>query len=141
MSETSLRADSMETLEAERSEDFEHFLRAGCNTEPIHRLGLVQPHGILAVVEVATGKIVQFSAGLPRYFALTPTIEQIAGSCLACWVNAERDALLDVLRALAHDDTSPLELSLRPRVEIAQSGISASPRRRMQHECVSSPVK
>lgn len=136
MSETSLRTAPVETLEsAERPEDFDHFLRYGCNTEPIHQLGNVQPHGILAVVEVATGKLVQFSAGLPRYFALPPTIEQIAGSCLTCWVNAERDALLDVLRTLSHDHTSPLELSLRSRVEIAQSGISASPRRQTQHEC------
>jgi diguanylate cyclase (GGDEF)-like protein len=135
MSETSLYAVPVATRESESPEAFDRFLRYGCNTEPIHQLGLVQPHGILVVVDVATAKIVQFSAGLPRYFALAPTIEQIAGSCVTNWVNAERDALVDVLGSLSFDHGSSLELSLRSEVKIAQSGISASPERQAQHEC------
>jgi light-regulated signal transduction histidine kinase (bacteriophytochrome) len=58
-----------------------------CAAEPIHRLGTVQPHGFLVVVDLATQVIVQVSTGVSRHWRGLGQAERLIGAPLADWID------------------------------------------------------
>jgi len=90
-------------------------LEASCAQEPIHLLGAVQSYGFLMVIDLASGCIVQVSAGIVRHWPGLPDAAALLGKPLCDWAAAvEGPAVLDI-------DVLPtshcLRLPWRPRFE------------------------
>jgi diguanylate cyclase (GGDEF)-like protein len=90
-------------------------LEATCALEPIHLLGTVQSYGFMMVVDLASGCIVQVSAGIMRHWPGLPDTASMLGKPLCDWAAAvEGPAALD----LASLPTSHcLSMPWRPRFE------------------------
>lgn len=89
------------------------FLRYGCDSEPIHHIGTVQPHGLTMVVALDSLQVVQVSEGWLRHFSPQLELGQILGSHLYQWFDADEAAfkgLLDTLRPLTR--ASQVDLNL-----------------------------
>lgn len=110
--------ENIDTISAE--------LEAACAQEQIHLTGTVQSHGFLIVVDLASERIVQVSAGIVRYWPGLRDATALIGHPLRDWVDgipAGRDGALASLR----EDYSST-MTWRPRFELA-----AAPR---EWECV-----
>jgi diguanylate cyclase (GGDEF)-like protein/PAS domain S-box-containing protein len=99
-----------------------------CETEPIHRLGLIQPHGALIVFErTAPFRIEQASANLAEFFPVD--LAQLLGAPLIDLLGNEQSAEITALLArgtehsplftrvysVVHDDILELQVSVRPQ--------------------------
>jgi diguanylate cyclase (GGDEF)-like protein len=93
-----------------------------CASEPIHLLGGVQPHGFMLVVDLASGRIVQVSAGVTRHWPGIADAETLLGTPLQDWAHRVADpgqpdppqpSLLESLRSLPLEAPALLPLALR----------------------------
>jgi diguanylate cyclase (GGDEF)-like protein/PAS domain S-box-containing protein len=102
-----------------------------CETEPIHRLGLIQPHGALIVFNrKAPFRVEQASANLSQFFPVE--IDQILGAPLRDLLGSEQsaeiasllgrctdnNALFTRVYAVINDDILELQVSVRPQGEV-----------------------
>ncbi|CAN7586707.1 EAL domain-containing protein [Massilia sp. LjRoot122] len=90
-------------------------LELSCAQEPIHLLGTVQSYGFLMVVDVASRRIVQVSAGIVRHWPGLQDAHALVSSPLPDWV-----AAVDETAALDIDGlptSHPAALPWRPRFE------------------------
>ncbi|THC44308.1 hypothetical protein C2862_10580 [Massilia sp. Mn16-1_5] len=93
-------------------------LEKTCAQEAIHLLGTVQAYGFLMVVEVASGCIVQVSAGIMRHWPGLADAAAPLSRPLSEWV-----ATADDTQALDLDSlpaSRPVQLPWRPRFELTQ---------------------
>lgn len=97
------------------------YIRHGCDTEPIHLLGSVQPHGLLMVVRAADLAVVQFSGGWLRALTPAPAQEEITGSVLSDWLDVDPQVLRDVLSALP-DRVPPTNIKFQLRSTVKLGG-------------------
>ena len=70
--------ENIDTISAE--------LERSCAQEQIHLLGTVQPHGFLMVVDIASGRIVQVSSGIVRYWPGWQDAAALIGQPSGDWV-------------------------------------------------------
>ena len=90
-------------------------LEASCAQEPIHLLGTVQSYGFLLVAEIASGCIVQVSAGIVRHWPGLSGAAALLGKPLCDWAACvEGPAVLDIA---ALPSAHCLRLPWRPRFE------------------------
>lgn len=57
-----------------------------CAQEPIQRLGTVQSHGFLMAVDLASGHIVQVSAGIARHWPGLPDAALLLSQPFGDWI-------------------------------------------------------
>ncbi|MGJ7916104.1 EAL domain-containing protein [Massilia sp. LXY-6] len=103
-------------------------LESTCAQEAIHLLGTVQSYGFLMVVDVASRRIVQVSAGIVHHWPGLPDAGALLSTPLGEWVAAVEgpgppdsapDSALDIAALPA---THPLALPWRPRFEQTCAG-------------------
>lgn len=90
-------------------------LELSCAQEPIHLLGTVQSYGFLMVVDVASRRIVQVSAGIVRHWPGLQDPHALVSRPLSDWVAAAEEA--DALDIAALPVSHPAALPWRPRFE------------------------
>ncbi len=114
-----MKSDIVDKSQLGGSSRRDEHVRHGCDTEPIHLLGGVQPHGLLLVVRPEDLTVVQFSAGWLRALTPTPTSEEMLASRLSDWVDASAQYLRDALSSLsARAVPIDLKIDLRSRVSL-----------------------
>jgi diguanylate cyclase (GGDEF)-like protein len=107
-------------------------LETSCSLEAIHLLGTVQAYGFLMAVDIASGCIVQVSAGIVRHWPGLPNAEALLSQPLSEWAAAVEGAETLDLAALPE---SHLEvLPWRPRFE--QTGAVPAQPHALQWECL-----
>jgi diguanylate cyclase (GGDEF)-like protein len=94
-------------------------LERSCAVEPIHLLGTVQAYGFMMVVDVASGCIVQVSAGIVRHWPGLQDAGALISRQLSEWAAAtENAAAFDIAPDIAAlPDSHPVAVALRPRFE------------------------
>lgn len=90
-------------------------LEKSCAQEPIHLLGTVQSYGFLMVVDVASGCIVQVSAGIVRHWPGLPDAIAPVSRPLAEWIAAIEGP--DSFDIASLPPSHPAALPWRPRFE------------------------
>ena len=107
-------------------------LEKSCAEEPIHLLGTVQAYGFLMVVDLASQRIVQVSAGIARHWPGLDDPARLANAPLADWVAG--------LAASDQPDLAALPTShcvgLRLRLRIEQTSPAKARRVAAQWECL-----
>lgn len=105
--------------EAESVTQKNKFLSHGCDTEPIHQLGAVQPHGLLMVLRADNLAVVQVSAG---WFRVTqPAVPEtlILSSLFQDWFDVSAEPARAVLGALRdRQPAKDVKFQLRNEVQL-----------------------
>jgi light-regulated signal transduction histidine kinase (bacteriophytochrome) len=96
-----------------------------CASEPIHRLGGVQPNGFLLVVDPGSGLIIQVSAGVTRHWPGIADPAALLGTRLETWVAPTAVPLGVMLQALPLL-ASPVLLGLALR-DLAPAAVGSAP--------------
>ncbi len=99
--------ENIDTISAE--------LERSCAQEQIHLLGTVQPHGFLMVVDIASGRIVQVSSGIVRYWPGLQDAAALIGQPSGDWVEGIAASGAGSLSSLP--EAYLLSMAWRPRFE------------------------
>jgi diguanylate cyclase (GGDEF)-like protein len=109
-----------------------------CEGEAIHLIGTVQPHGFVAVLDGASGQLVQLSAGWPRFFDTPFDARELLKRPLDALFQSEgRDlqALIDALTAVV-----PTRIDIEPQAFDLPAAPGSNPVRvspiAATHECM-----
>lgn len=82
-----------------------------CDREPIHRPGLIQPHGILLVLQESTLEIIQVSSNTADLLDRQPA--ELLGKPLSELLDAEQVKLIQACLVEDFETINPLSLSIK----------------------------
>ncbi|MBD2438326.1 ATP-binding protein [Nostoc sp. FACHB-110] len=82
-----------------------------CDLEPIHIPGMIQPHGILLVLQEPNLEIIQVSSNIPEAIASSPT--DLLGKTLWDLLNEPQIQRIQQCLTTDFDFTNPMHLSIR----------------------------
>ena len=111
-------------------------LEKSCALEQIHLLGTIQPHGFLMVVDLDSGRIVQVSSGIVRYWPGLRDMTAPVGQPVAEWVEGIDDSGSGGLGSL--QEAYLQSMPWRPRFE--RSGDASTISAAAQWECAAHRV-
>ncbi|WP_088888826.1 ATP-binding protein [Leptolyngbya ohadii] len=82
-----------------------------CDREPIHIPGLIQPHGVLLVLEASTLKIIQVSNNTGEWLGRSP--EDLLGQLLSMLLDEKQMIAIEQCLAGEFESLNPLDLCIR----------------------------
>lgn len=82
-----------------------------CDREPIHIPGLIQPHGVLLVLQTITLEILQVSANTPEWLGRSP--QDLLGKLLSSLLDAPQMRAVEQCLAEDFESVNPLELKIQ----------------------------
>ena len=107
VSQSMLTVEVLKKWQADLSLKGDEVDLTNCDREPIHIPGMIQPHGVLLVLEAPTFRVIQVSANVEKILGLS--VEQLLGSSLSQWFAAEQVEKLHGCIEQDFDSINPLK--------------------------------